>query len=386
MNKVCIPSFSRSDYTSLAPVIKAAQLDKDVETQVLVGGSHLLNRFGNSRKDFEEAGLNVFREIPFLKEEDDSEVDFARAYQRLYSSMVDYFIEEKPDALFILGDRWEMLACSSAAFLLRIPIIHHSGGDLTQGSLDNQTRYTLSVQSHVHLVALEEHKERLIKFGEEDWRVEVVGEPALTVLDEEGSFYKSVSEIEGFSNLSEFALATFHPTTFEGYSFEEQIDKYIEILNLIDIPIVLTAPNPDPSSKVFYEKLISFAKENERIHLFENLGAKAYYTCMRDASFMIGNSSSGIWEAPSFKLPVINIGERQADRLRAGNVLDIAIDVNEAKKAIQEVTSNSFKERIEKVVNPYVFKDTNHRILQSFKQDLRSPQLLKKVLVDPLKD
>lgn len=386
MNKICIPSFSRSDYSSLAPIMKAAQSDKELNLQVLVGGSHLLDRFGSSVKDFTRDGIEVFKTIPFLRDADDSESDYARAFQTLYHEMVEYLISEKPSALFILGDRWEMLACSMAAFLLRIPIVHHSGGDLTQGSLDNQTRYTLTVQSHFHLVAVEEHRQRLISIGEEPWRVQVVGEPALTILENSKNTYLKTKDIEYLPNYENFALATFHPTTFEGISYEEQINRFIQILEVVNIPIFLTAPNPDPNSNIFYENLVSYVEGKENIHFFKNLGVEVYYSCMREASFMFGNSSSGIWEAPSFKLPVINIGNRQADRLRAENVIDCPLEVGAFQKALERIKSNTFKKQLKDVKNPYVFDDTVARILQSFKQDFVSSRVLKKVLKDPLRD
>lgn len=385
LNKICIPTFSRSDYSSLSPVIIEAQKDREIELQVLVGGSHLLKRFGESVNDIKNDGIKIFMEIHFLGENDDSEIEFALAFSKLFEVFFNYLVTEKPDTVFILGDRWEMLACSQAANLLRVPIVHHSGGDLTQGSLDNQTRYVLTMQSHLHLVAIEEHKRRLVSMGEEDWRVRIVGEPALSRITEPTFLFESMSEIPSVPCQGNFVLATFHPTSFDQYSFEEQINMYIEILDCIEESVLLTAPNPDPSSKIFFDKLSDYVETKKNIYFLSNVGSKAYYTCMKFAKYMVGNSSSGIWEAPSFKLPVINIGRRQEDRLRAGNVIDCSLETEDFKKALNKIRSSEFKEKLRFVENPYVFKDTISEIVKTFKQDFKDPKVLQKKIVDPLR-
>lgn len=374
-------SLSRSDYTSLKPVIKAALNDTDLEVKVIAGGSHLLKRFGNSIQSFKEDNIPVHHLTSFFSEEDDSDEDFAISFGKAYQDFVDYFIKQKPDRVFILGDRWEMLAASAAANLLRIPIVHHSGGDLTQGSLDNQTRYVLSTQSHLHLVALEEHRERLISMGEEEWRVITVGEPALTELDNIASKTKNIFKDLGIPEGREFVLATFHPTTFEKIPAKEQISLFIESLKEIKEDIILTAPNPDPNSKYFYNKLLEFSQGQSNVHFFENLGHQRYYGAMKQAKFMIGNSSSGIWEAPSFSLPVINLGDRQKDRLRAGNVIDVDLNLDSIKLALKKVSNKNYFKDIQ---NPYVKKNTNQLILESIKMDIEKSKLLFKKLNDPI--
>ena len=182
-----------------------------------------------------------------------------------------------------------------------------------------------------------------------------------------------------------FALATFHPTTYDRLPIPEQIDFFIKALDLVEGDIVLTAPSPDPGNALFYEALARYAKGNAgRVHLHESLGSEVYYAAMEAARFMIGNSSSGLWEAPSFGLPVINIGNRQGGRVRCGNVIDVGYDLKQIKAAIAKTSDAGFRESLAKKYNPYVYPDTIKRILSVLKEGRTKADLLAKVFVDPL--
>ena len=381
-NEVCIVTLSRSDYTSLRPLIKSLRNDTDITTLVLAGGSHVLQHFGNSIEDIYKDGIEVNHVIDFLKESDNTELDIARAYSRAYDMCLEYFSSTRPQAIFILGDRWEMMAVANAASLLRIPIIHHSGGDITQGSLDNQTRYAISMLSHIHLVALEEHRERLLRMGEEEWRVICVGEPALS--DIQNCDATNICAELGLQAEATFVLACYHPTTFDELSFTEQVKFFTQVLDTIDMDIVLSAPNPDPGNLTFYETLQNYAELHANVHLRENLGAERYHAAMAAAEFMIGNSSSGIWEAPSFGLPVINIGKRQEDRFRADNVIDIDIDLDQVRHAISEVDAVRSRAGVLQKNNPYVKANTLELISEAIKQNVPRDKILAKIFVDPL--
>jgi len=383
---VCFVTLSRSDYSSLRPVIRAALKDQEIEVAVVAGGSHLLERFGKSIENIQKDDIEVHKIIDFLGEKDDSELEMARAYGRAYREFVEYLNSNRPDSVFILGDRWEMLAIASAASLLRIPIIHHSGGDITQGSLDNQTRYALSVLSHIHLVALDEHRERLLNMGEESWRVTSVGEPALTEIKHPADGVENIRSELGLRPDDSFVLATFHPTSFGSKSLPDQVQFFVEALDLIDRNIILTAPNPDPGSNTFLGVLRNYAAANTNINLFENLGHHRYYATMSEADFMIGNSSSGIWEAPSFGLPVINIGSRQKGRVRGKNVIDVDLEMGAIKQALIEVDNLKLDKELQLKQNPYVNKNTLELILSSIRYDISKDKLLAKIFVDPLSE
>lgn len=376
MKKVAIISLSRSDYASVKPVALAVQDDDELEMMFVAGGSHCLTRFGNTIDVIEDDGIAISHRIEFLDEDSDTVVDIASAQAKAIYAFTELFIKDRPEIVFILGDRWEMISAAIVASALRIPICHHSGGDITQGSADNQTRYVLSTLSHLHCVALDQHKDRLLKMGEEDWRVTVTGEPALTKLHHEQG---------EFSHQEPFILATFHPTSYDDVSFENQIEFFIDVLDLIESKIILTAPNPDQNSGAFYKRLKQYSENNPNIKLVESLGTQ-YYAAMRNADIMIGNSSSGLWEAPSFALPVINIGKRQQDRIRGSNVIDIGYHIDEAKDAIQRVKNPDFLNSLSGCENPYFKHNTIELILEQLKTPICSEKLLAKHFIDPIAD
>ncbi len=384
MKRIHFVTLSRSDYASVRPVALAAERGSYFDVKLIAGGSHLLERFGKTIEGIQEDGFSSLEVADFLREEDDSDADIAASYARAVEVFVKIFSADPPDCVFILGDRWEMMAVASAASMLRIPIAHHSGGDITQGSSDNQTRYVLSELAHLHFTALEDHRLRLIKRGEEEWRVTVTGEPALTELKNIAQDAPDVRSALGLGGDEDFVLATFHPTSYDSSAPEEQIAGFIKVLDLIENTIVLTAPNPDPGSGSFFEVLRSYANAHPRVHLFESLG-KNYYAAMAAAKFMIGNSSSGLWEAPSFGLPVVNIGPRQDGRERGGNVIDAPLDIDEIGKAIAKASDPAFRKSLQGGTNPYVMDNTIERILSVLKQDKPKAELLAKKLVDPLK-
>lgn len=382
MPSIHFVSLSRSDYASTRPVVRAALADKAIDVTFIVGGSHLLKRFGHTVEQIEGDGLPIHAKADFLHESDDRPAELAQSYARAVKAFTDIFTKTTPDFVFAVGDRWEMLAVASAASMLQIPIVHHSGGDITQGSADNQTRYAISCLAHLHLVALPEHRERLLRMGEESWRVTTTGEPALTELGTNARAVPDIHKHLGLKPDEPFVLATFHPTSFDKLSPEQQIDGFLEALDTITERIVLTAPNPDAASELFLRKLKAYAQAKPQVQLHDSLGT-AYYAAMAGARYMIGNSSSGLWEAPSFNLPVVNIGPRQQGRVHGDNVVNVPLDVSKITAAIARVTNPDFRAALGGA-NPYVRPDTLERILGCLKQPRDKAQLLAKRFVDPL--
>lgn len=378
-------TLSRSDYTTLRPVFMQAATNPQYDAQLLVGGSHMLSRFGRSIDNIRSDGLSVTHEIDFMTDSDSTDPDITKAFARAVQCFTELFIEDRPEMVFIVGDRWEMQAVATVANMLHIPLAHHSGGDLTQGSDDNKTRYLLSTLANLHFVSLPEHKQRLIAMGEEPWRVHLAGEPALNHLVEMSLEHSEIKKTLGLTHSEAFVLATFHPTTFDTLPLEQQLDVFIAALTEIEEDILLTAPNPDPASKDYYLRLQDFAAQNNHVHFVENLGATKYYQAMAAAKYMIGNSSSGLWEAPSFKLPVINIGHRQDDRVRVANVIDTECDLEAIRQAIQAIECPEFKRDLEACTNPYVYPQGVELMLKMMLQHLNNPRLLQKTLLDPLR-
>lgn len=369
-NVIHFITLSRADHASVAPVFKAALADQRLDAKLVAGGSLLLKRYGNI---IDTIGLPVFATVPFLGEEDDSPADLARAGGRAATAFAELLSRDRPDYVFILGDRWEMLSAALAATMLGIPIVHHSGGDITQGSADNQTRYALSCLAHLHLVALPEHAERLARLGEESWRITVTGEPALAALS---------GHAAAPAGAAPFVLATFHPTSFDPLPVPRQIEVFVQALALVQGPLVITAPNPDADSGVFARKLRAFAASRPDTRYVESLGVD-YYAAMRTASLMIGNSSSGLLEAPSFRLPVVNIGPRQQGRAHGDNVIDVPLEIDAIAAAMARACAPSFRSRLSGN-NPYVRPDTLELILGELRKPRDRDALLAKRFIDPL--
>lgn len=380
---VCLVTLSRSDYASLRPVALAALKEPALDARIIAGGSHCLQRYGRTIDQIARDGLPVHAVADFLHESDDSPAELAAAYGRATVEFVRILSTQAPDLVFVIGDRWEMLAVVSAASMLQIPVVHHSGGDITQGSSDNQTRYALTTLAHLHLVALPEHRERLLRMGEEAWRVTTTGEPALSTLADYATAVPNVRQQLGLQQGESFALATFHPTTFDPASPEQQVGTFLQGLDQIDISIVLTAPNPDASSELFLERYKAYVADRPRVRLFESLGARLYYAAMAEAAFMIGNSSSGMWESASLRLPVVNIGPRQQGRVHGDNVVNCALDALAIGQALAEVSAPAFRDRLTGE-NPYVRPDTVPLILQCLTQPYDRGALLAKRFIDPL--
>ena len=383
MLSVCFVTLSRSDYASLRPVALAAVADPDIDLHLVAGGSHALARYGNTLEQIRQDGLPVHAVAHFLRETDDSPADLAAAYARAVTEFVRIFTAQQPDYVFVIGDRWEMLAVVSAASMLQLPIVHHSGGDITQGSSDNQTRYALTTLAHLHLVALPEHRDRLLRMGEEDWRVVTTGEPALTALADYARAAPDIHARLGLQAGEPFVLATFHPTSFDAASPERQVDTFLRALDGVAGAVVLTAPNPDAASEMFLAKYRAYAAAHPNVRLYDSLGAQAYYAAMAQARYMIGNSSSGMWESASFRLPVVNIGPRQQGRVHGNNVVHCALDPQAIATAIAQAVDPAWRESFDGT-NPYVHRDTIALILGSLKHPWDRARLLAKRFVDPL--
>lgn len=383
MPSVCFVTLSRSDYASMRPVALAALADPAIDLRLVAGGSHALARYGNTLQQIEADGLHLHAVTRFLHESDDSPADLAAAYARATADFTRILTAQRPDYVFVIGDRWEMLAAVSVASLLQIPIVHHSGGDITQGSADNQTRYALTTLSHLHLTALPEHRDRLLRMGEEDWRVITTGEPALTALANCAQTSPDIRGRLGLKQGEPFVLATFHPTSFDTATPIRQVEVFLQALDGISEAVVLTAPNPDAASELFLTKFRDYAAAHPNVRLYEALGAQNYYAAMGSARYMIGNSSSGMWESASFRLPVVNIGPRQQGRVHGDNVVNCGLDPAAIAAAITQATAPAFRAGLDGH-NPYVQPDTVARILESLKHPWDRPRLLAKRFVDPL--
>jgi UDP-hydrolysing UDP-N-acetyl-D-glucosamine 2-epimerase len=348
---VGVVSVARSDYGIYKPVLRALAPRDDLRVALFVGGSHLLERFGNTAGEIQRDGFAIAERVDFL-DSDDSPASIADSLGRGVGAFAAAFDRNRPDILLVLGDRFEMLAAGLAALPLTIPVAHIHGGESTEGAIDEAARHALTKLSHLHFAATAEYGHRIVQLGEEPWRVTVSGAPAL-------------DEIAAFTPLTDDALAergvrlrgptllvTYHPVTLEHRETEAQVASVLDAVEASGLDAVFTYPNADTGHGAVIERVEDFAGANDRYTVVKNLGSEAYFTLMSRAAAMVGNSSSGIIEAASFRLPVVDVGIRQRGRLRAANVIHAEADTASITTAIERACSDEFRHALDGLVNP----------------------------------
>lgn len=339
----------------------ATQADFDV--QLIVSGTHLSEQFGHTVDAIEKDGFRIAARIPMDLSSDAPEA-IAASIGQLAGPLAAALNELQPDLVLVVGDRLELLAAALAALALRVPVAHVSGGDVTEGALDNQVRHAMTQLSHVHFVAMEEHAERLRLMGEEAWRVHVTGDPALDFLKTTPLLSREeLAESLKIELKTPLAIFTHHPTTLGQTDATTEIQTVLAGLEDFQGTILITAPNADAGGKAIAERLQTYATERPGTHFFESLGQLRYYSTLRHADVMIGNSSGGIWETPSFALPTVNIGDRQKGRLQAANVIDAPCRKEEIAAALRQALAPEFRASLRGMKNPYGDGNAGERAL-----------------------
>jgi UDP-hydrolysing UDP-N-acetyl-D-glucosamine 2-epimerase len=314
---------------------------------------HLLPQFGLTSKIIEDDGFEIADKIDLQIESDKPEY-IAKSIGVGVIGFARSFSEHRPEILLVLGDRFEMFAATVAALPLRIPVGHIHGGELSEGAIDDALRHSITKMSHIHFVANEVYKRRVIQLGEEPWRVIVSGAPALDNLSQLRFLNRSQLEERHKINLVDpVLLVTYHPVTLEYEESEKQMIELLSALDNAEGTLIFTYPNADSGSQIVVDMLNDYCSSRKRAHLVVNLGTQSYFSLMRLARVMVGNSSSGIIEAASFRLPVVNIGNRQRGRLRGSNVIDAANERQQIEKAIKTALTTSFRESLKDLQNPY---------------------------------
>ena len=354
MREIAVVTGSRSDFGILLPVLRAIEEHASLRLRLIVTGMHLSPEFGSTIDEINEAGFHEYEKVDMLLSSG-TEEGIGKSIGLAVTGFSQLFAAKKPDLLVLLGDRFETLAAATAALPFNIPIAHIHGGEVTEGAFDDAIRHALTKFSHLHFVATESFAKRIIKMGEEEWRVTVSGAPALDNLREFEPYSDSeMNERFGLKNLDRFILVTFHPET--KISSDENIVQLNELLKALkesDYPVTMTSPNADPLGNVFLQRMKEFVDMDDKYQIVSSLGTKGYFTLMTKALCMLGNSSSGIIEAASFKLPVVNIGDRQKNRLTPDNVVSVKCDSDQISKTITKCVSEEFVEKIKNLINPY---------------------------------
>ena len=354
MRSIGVVSTSRADYTGYRPLLKALQADPEIDLKLYVSGMHLSPEFGMTVALIEKDGLEVAERIEVLLSSDTPE-GIAKSTGVGLIGFGQAFARSRPDILVVMGDRYEMFAAAAAALPFKIPIAHIGGGDVTQGAMDDALRHSMTKLSHLHFVSTEAYARRLIQLGEEPARVIVSGEPALDEIVCAPQLAPEELKLRfGIDVGRAFLLVTFHPVTLEYEQAEAQAEELLAALDAAGFSVIFTMPNADTAGRVIRIKIQRWVKSHPgQGTMVENFGPDGYASVLRRAVAVVGNSSSGLIEAPSFKVPTVNIGNRQAGRIRAASVIDAGCERAEILEAIQKAASAEFRESLGSLVNPY---------------------------------
>lgn len=352
MRTVGVVTVARSDYGIYRSVLRALAERDDVRLQLYVGGMHLVERFGRTVDEVERDGYPIVERVDFL-EEGDSPGDVATAIGRGVIGFAAAFERSRPDILLLLGDRFEMFSAGVAALPLALPLAHIHGGESTEGAVDEAIRHSLTKMSHLHFVSTDDYARRVVQLGEEPWRVHVTGAPALDAVATFRPLPEDELATRGVELRGPTLLVTYHPVTLQPAAAAAEMDALFGAVVDSGLDAVFTFPNADVGHEAIIRRLESLANGDGRFTVLRNLGTDAYFTVMSRSAAMVGNSSSGVIEAASFGLPVVDVGLRQRGRLRARNVLAVDGAREEILDAILRAVDPAFRRSLEGLVNPY---------------------------------
>ncbi len=378
MTIITVVTGARSDYGIYQPVLRKIQAADSLDVDLMVTGMHLAPEFGMTVSRIESDGYTIRDRIEMLLASDTPEgvaksvglgvIGFAQAYAR-----------RCPDLLLVLGDRFEMLAAVLASLTFKIPVAHIHGGESTEGLIDEPIRHAISKMSHLHFAATESYARRIIQMGEAPERVIVSGAPALDHLQSIEVFSREqFQEQFGIDISVPPLLVTFHPVTLEFERTGYYVAELLAALDVSDRPVVFTYPNADTHGRLVIERIEAYVRTHSRAAVAVNLGTQGYFSLMHHAAAMIGNSSSGIIEAASFQLPVVNIGNRQRGRMHERNVIDVGHHRDEIVAAVRQATSREFRENLQGLANPYGDGHAAQRIVDKLRTVKLNEDLLLK--------
>lgn len=381
---------ARSDFGLLRPLMLAAVGDPRFSVVIYATGMHFSARHGGTLAEIAEAGLEPYLErlpVPGADGAEDGPAALARAMAGGMSAFAAAFAREKPDFLVVMGDRYDMVPAVMAALPFTIPVAHLAGGELTEGVIDDAIRHAVTKMSHLHFPTMPAYAQRLQRMGEEPWRITVTGEPGLDALVDFP--FRSRTEVLDELGLVEgvpVSVFTFHPETLSPEGTRQDIAAVLAAAAQVETQLVMTYPNADTSAGVIIAAIETFAASRPpaypRCRVVPHLGRRRYLDLLRQADCMVGNSSSGIVEAASFRLPVVDVGNRQGGRLAPANVLRVPVDTAAIVTAWTRALSPSFRAGLESLVNPYGDGHAVPRILNRLAEAVPGPGLLLKRFYD----
>jgi GDP/UDP-N,N'-diacetylbacillosamine 2-epimerase (hydrolysing) len=368
VRKICVITGTRAEYGLLRWVMQGIKDDPELTLQIIATGMHLSPEFGLTYRDIEQDGFQIDRKVEMLTSSDTS-VGIAKSMGLGLIGFADALNDLKPDLIVVLGDRFEIFSAVTAALVARIPVAHLHGGELTEGAFDEAIRHSLTKMSHLHFVAAEEYRHRVIQLGEQPDRVFLVGGlgidniKRLKLLDRE-ELEAAIDFRLGTKNL----LITFHPVTLEAATAAEQMAELLAALaELEDTQLIFTMPNADTDGRVLIGMVEQFVAQHANARAYISLGQLRYLSCVYHVDGVVGNSSSGLAEVPSFKKGTINIGDRQRGRLQAESVINCEPTHQSIAAAFEQLYSTDFQMSLRKVRNPYGEGGASEKVVEIIK-------------------
>ncbi|HAT39099.1 MAG TPA: UDP-N-acetylglucosamine 2-epimerase (hydrolyzing) [Polynucleobacter sp.] len=368
MKKICVITGTRAEYGLLRWVMQGIKDEPTLALQVIVTGMHLSPEFGLTYKVIEQDGFKIDRKIEMLTSSD-TPVGVAKSMGLGMISFADALHEMKPDLIAVLGDRFEIFSAVSAALIACIPVAHLHGGETTEGAFDESLRHSITKMSHLHFVAAEAYRWRVTQLGESPDRVFLVGGLGVDNIKRMRLLDRSALEDSlefklGIKNL----LITFHSTTLETASAEKQMQSLLDALDVIkDVHLIFTMPNADVDGRVLIDMIQGFVDRRPNARAYKSLGQLRYLSCIAHVDGVVGNSSSGLTEVPSFQKGTINIGDRQRGRLQAASVINCESTKDSIISALTRLYSNEFQANLLNAINPYGEGGASTKIVEVLK-------------------
>lgn len=375
-------SAGRSDYDRFYPLLTDLKKSSKAKLFIYLTQANYNDTFGSDIKMIKQE-FNVLHNNRKNKNFKDSPYEMIQNLSLDISHLSKHIKKIKPDVILVMGDRYEMLVGPLSAIPFNIPVVHFFGGAITEGAIDELVRHSISKMSHYHFVLLEKYRRRLQNLGEENWRIKTIGMPTLN--KKINLKIKTPIRLNFKSNFDfekPFMILTFHPVTLELKYLTKQVNELIKAIKISKLNVVLTYPNPDPKFNEIIKIFKKQFKNNKKFLILKSAGEKNYFKLMKKAKLMIGNSSSGIVEAASFKLPVVNIGSRQTGKFKPKNVIDTNYNHKKILSSISKALSKNFKKKIKNLKNPYESKINVNKITKILIKLSKSKKLIKKRFID----
>lgn len=366
--KICVVTGTRAEYGLLSRLMRMIADSDQTQLQIIATNMHLSPKYGNTYQEIERDGFTIDKKIPILEDGKDDANATVKTLAKALAGIADAYDELKPDMAVVLGDRYEILAAATAALIQRIPIAHIHGGEVTEGAYDDAIRHSITKMSHLHFTSTEQYRKRVIQLGELPERVFYVG--ALGVENIKKLPLLSKKEIENeiqFRLDENTILVTYHPVTLGNHTAEQDIKEFIGSLEeRKDLRVFFTLPNSDTGSQAIVDAINTFVDSNcDRAIAYKSLGIKRYLSVMKYAGAVVGNSSSGLLEVPSFGIPTLNIGDRQKGRMAADSVYNCETDKESILKGLDIIMSPAFKQKAARTQNPYNKEGTAQAIFDT---------------------